>query len=163
MILLSCSTGYFDQYGVYVPNNPRYKLKDKKGDPIPKELDTFNLYKYYGYYDSIKLVKDKLSNEWVGYKKFVSNGRVYSFGTEKLEKQNLNPEFASKGYYFYDKKREIIKYETFVGAEGGQYIILNYKLNKNGDTLTNITGDKKSHVYIKEIIPEEWKRYKADW
>jgi len=164
-IFISCSTGHLDEYGIYVPNRLNYKLKDKIGDEIPKRLDTSNLYKYYGYYNERGLlVKDTLDNkDWSIYKKFISNGRVYGFGTNSLNENNLNPNYANKGYYIFDKNNNIIKHEVYTNGNGGQFVIIKYRLGKKGDTLTSIEGKKNYSVYIKEKIPNEWKKYKIDW
>lgn len=164
LTFFSCSTGHLDNYGIYVPNYPNYSLKDKIKDSIPKELDTFNLYKYYGSYNNIALVKDTLDDaNWHIYKKFSASGRVYGFGTDTLSQKNLNPKYSRKGYYIYNKRKDVIKYEMYTNGNGGQYVVLNFKLSKEGDTLTSILGKRKSHVYIKEKIPKEWKRYTCDW
>jgi len=58
-LLISCIPYYFDEYGYPIPKYPRYSLKDKKGFTILDNLDTFNVYKNYGYYDSDRnLVKE---------------------------------------------------------------------------------------------------------
>ncbi len=33
---ISCSSGHNNQYGIYVPNRPKYALKDKVIDEIPE-------------------------------------------------------------------------------------------------------------------------------
>lgn len=43
----------------------------------------------------------------------------------------------------------VISYETFVVAEGGQYIILKYIISNNGDTLTSINHEKKIMFILK--------------
>ena len=130
---------------------------------IPSNLDTTNLYKYYGYYSADTLVSADLDKKWSSYRKFCERGRVYSFGTDNLEEKHLNSEKASKGYYFYNTKKNILYYETYVNADGGKFITLKMKISKNGDTITNITGNYKSHVYVKQQIPISWKRHKVDW
>ncbi|WP_445711839.1 hypothetical protein [Flavobacterium sp.] len=162
-IFLSCVPYYKNEYGIYEPKNPNYSLKDKKDFIFPENLDTINLYKYYGYYDKNLIIKNENKINWSIYNKFCSKGRVYGFGTELLVEKNLNPNFASKKYYYYDKKNKIIKIENFVIADGGQYIILKYRLSKNGDTLTTVSDGKSEDVFIKEKIPKEWKKYKVNW
>ncbi|MDX6188497.1 hypothetical protein SGQ83_03975 [Flavobacterium sp. Fl-318] len=162
-VILSCSSGHNDKYGIYIPNNPNYTLKGKKGDKIPKELDTINVYEFYGYYSNNNLIEDEAADGWKGYKKFISNGRVYSFGTAKLEEKSLDPNYANKGYYIYNEKNKEIKHEVFTNGNGGQFVILKYKLSKEGDTLTSLENGKKNHVYIRFIIPKEWKKYKINW
>ena len=164
-IIFSCSTGHKDKYGIYVPNHPNYKLKDIKGDEIPKELDTVNLYKYYGYFYKItnSLIKEDASKEWGIYDKYCSNGRVYSFGTDNLNEKSLDPNYGSKGYYIYSQKKHIIIQESYVDTEGVQYVKIKYKISKNGDTLTTSEGGASENVYIKVIILKDWKRYNPDW
>lgn len=159
-ILVSCTLYY---RGDGQPRKPFFSLKDKKGFVIPANLDTTNLYKYYGYYSTEGLTPANLENRWDIYEKFCERGRAYSFGTAKLEETNLNPEKASKGYYFYDTKKQILYYETYVNADGGTAITLKLKISNNGDTITDITEGKKGNVYIKEKIPTSWKRHKVNW
>ncbi len=122
------------------------------------------MYKYIGYYDNNILIKDTLDNRnWKIYHKFCPKGRVYGFGTDKLEEKNLNPNLASPSYYVYDKKKNEIKYEVFTNGNGGQFVILSYKLSKNGDSLTGSVKEKYKSLYIKEIIPNSWKNYKPNW
>lgn len=163
LVVVSCVPYFKNEYGIYQPKKPNYSLKNENDFIFPKNLDTLNLYKYYGYYVNNSIDKDENIKDWFIYNKFCSNGRVYGFGTKKLEEKNLNPNFASKEYYYYDTKNDIIKKESFVTAEGGQYIILQYKLSQNGDTLTSVTNSKRDYVFIREIIPKEWKKYRVDW
>jgi len=166
--IFSCSTGHFNEYGIYVPNKPRYTLKSRINFDHPKGLDTVNLYQYHGYFDSMKNIfinEEEISKGWSIYDKYCSNGRVYSFGTDNLNENSLNPNYGSKGYYIYDKKRNEIKYEVFTNGNGGQYVILTCRLSENGDSLC-IFENRKSRsyqVYIKKIIPKEWNKYKIDW
>jgi hypothetical protein len=67
----------------------------------------------------------------------------------------LNKNHRELDYYFYNLKKNVISYETFVVAEGGRYVIIKYKISNNGDTLTSIDRGKKNHVYIKTIISRE--------
>lgn len=162
LMVISCISYHKNEHGIYEPKHPNYSLKDKKDFIFPEKLDTINLYKYHGYYDN-GIIVNKIDSNWGVYNKFCSKGRLYGFGSNQLEEKNLNPNFANKEYYFYDKKNDIIKIESFVIAEGGQYVLLKYKLSDNGDTLTSITDGKKSHVFVREMIPNEWKRYNPDW
>ncbi len=164
IILFSCSSGHNNQYGVYVPNKPKYTLKDKEVDKIPKELDTINVYKCIGYYYDNNLIKfDFQIKNWNIYYKFCSKGRVFGFGTDKLTEKNLDPKFATQDYYIYNKKINIIIKESFVDVQGNTYIKIKYILSKSGDTLFGLEKNIKESVYVKEIIPREWKRYKPDW
>ncbi|QSB26514.1 hypothetical protein [Flavobacterium sp. CLA17] len=158
LLLNSCVRYSENEYGFFQPKHPNYSLKDKKGFIFPDSLDTLNVYRFYGYYENNKLVKDLNFGKWAVYKKFYRNGQAFSFGTEKLEENNLRPKQRLTDYYFYNSKENIINYETFVIAEGGKYIIIKYKISNNGDTLTSINNGKKSHVYIKTIIPDKWEK-----
>jgi len=125
IMLVSCIPYYFDEYGNSIPKNPRYSLKDKKGFTILDNLDTFNIYKRYGYYDvENNLVKEEHKTCFF-YKKFYPNGRYYFFCVEKnknggkLKEEDLNPFRNRDGYYYCNKKRNVVKCETFVIAKGG--------------------------------------------
>jgi hypothetical protein len=163
LIVLSCTSYYKNEKGIYEPNKPNYSLKDKKGFILPARLDTVNFYQYYGFYENEKINADDKVKDIKWCLKFFDNGRLLNVSKKKIDYEYLNPNFAKKEYYFYDKKNDIIKIESFVTAEGGQYIILKYKLSIDGDTLTSITDGKKNHVFIIEKIPIEWKRYNPDW
>lgn len=160
---LSCVSGYTDKYGVYVPNTPSYKLKNNYKE-VPKHLDTLNIYMLYGQYVNNKIVK-KLYDEpnWNIYLKFSPNGRAYSFGTNNLSEKSLNPIYGGKGYYVYDGKKDRIKYEVFTNGNGGQYVIIDYTLSKNGDTLTSFYKKQKNMLYIKQKLPTSWKKYSINW
>jgi len=108
-LFISCIPYYFDEYGILVPKYPKYSLKDKKEFVIPDNLDTFNVYKNYGYYDiDGNLVKEDEETCFF-YDKFCEKCRCYFFCVEKnkgkLEDKDLNPIYANKGYYFYDTKK----------------------------------------------------------
>jgi len=49
------------------------------------------------------------------------------------------------------------------GQGYGTYLSENFILNSRGDTL--IFDNKKGYksIYVKEILPKEWKKYKIDW
>lgn len=151
-LLNSCVRYYENENGFFQPKNPRYSLKNKKGFIFPNTLDTLNVYRFYGYYEKNKLVKDSNYEKWGIYKKFYGNGQAFGFGTNKLEEKDLNSKHREMDYYFYCAEKNVINYETFVIADGGQYIILKYKISNDGDTLTSIENGKKNHVYIKTII-----------
>ena len=163
MIFVSCVPYYKNENGIYIPKYPNYSLKDKKGFLLPKMLDTFNVYKYHGFYEKglIKLDDNARYLSW--FLKFYANGRLLSVSKKELNNESLDPKYSNREYFYYNRKDDIIDVESFVTAEGGQYIVLEYKLSKNGDTLTNISDGEKSFVFIKEKIPKEWKRYKVDW
>lgn len=151
IILNSCVSYYENDYGFFRPKHPNYSLKNKKGFIFPQNLDTLNVYRFYGYYENDKIVRDINYEKWGIYKKFYGNGQAFSFGTNKLEEKDLKKNHRELDYY-YSLKKNVINYETFVAAEGGQYVILKYRISNNGDTLTSINHGKKNHVYIKTII-----------
>ncbi|WPO79922.1 hypothetical protein [Flavobacterium sp. KACC 22761] len=149
----SCIAYYKNEEGVFLPKHPRYSLKDKKNFVFPQMLDTTKMYAYYGYYENDALIKDSNFENWHIYKKFCKNGHAFSFGTKELKKGDLKR--IPTDYYYYNFNTNLMSYETFVIAEGGQYIIIKYKLSKEGDTLTSINNGKRSHVYIKTNIIEQ--------
>jgi len=155
LVLNSCVSYYENEYGFFQPKHPKYSLKNKRGFIVPLTLDTLNVYRFYGYYEKNKLVRDLNYKRWAIYKKFYGNGQAFSFGTDKLKRKDLDNKHREMDYYFYNFKKNVISYETFVVAEGGKYIILEYRISKNGDTLTSLDKERKSHVYIKTIIPQE--------
>ena len=175
VLLVSCiAKGYDNKYGMYVPKKPKFKLKNKPFH-FPANLDTINVYKkvyreYLGKVDFLvednllKTDNDKIKS--ISYLKFYPEGRTPHFMTRTLPsitltENDLNPNFATQGYYFYDGRKIFI--ETFVYGEGyGRYIMFNYFLNENGDSLTTYYGNSKT-IYIREIIPKNWKKYSVDW
>lgn len=162
---LSCSTGHVDRYGQYVPKRPHYWLKNKIGGEIPKHLDTVNVYFSLGYFNYTGVFVNNPVDQYKIYKKYYSDGRVLTFGVDTkagLNEKSLDPNFGSKGYYIYDKKKGVLKYEMFTNGNAGQYIILEYKLSVNRDTLTSENKGLKD-VLVKEKIPKEWNKYKHDW
>lgn len=173
--LYACSfleKGYDDANGQYIPKRPRFKLKDKPGNIIPLNLDTNNIYKVYERYERNKIhpsLEDTSSglNKVTSYVKFYSKGRCLTFSipnTRKLEEIDLNPnnKYYGKGYY-YSKDGKTVRIENFVYGQGyGIYLIFDYTLNTNGDTLIKIYENSKT-IYVKEEIPFEWKNYSIDW
>lgn len=166
--------GYDNQYGKYVPKKPAFKLKDKPFD-FPSELDTVNVYKMVYREYMGKPTFSLKDNIWesdpdmmkpVFYLKFYPKGRVTRFSKSTLISQNLvekdlNPHLANQGYYFYDGRK--IKIETFVYGQGyGMYLMFDYFLTDNGETLTMYYQNSKS-IYIRERLPTDWKKYPVDW
>jgi len=163
LMILSCIPYHKNEYGIYEPNSPNYSLKDKKDFTLPKNLDTVNFYQYNGFYENGIIKTDDNAKKVKWCLKFFDNGRLLNVSKKEVNYEFLNPKFANKEYYFYDKKKELIKIESFVTTEGGQYNIINYQISKNGDTLTSVTNSRMEYVFIRERIPNEWKRYKPDW
>jgi len=174
-------SGYVNEHNQYVPKQPNFKLKDKRNNQIPTQLDTINLYrlvkKYQGgieVYPNDKYNDISVENQGLWYIKFYPNGRCLSFFRSnvfyKLQENDLNPnnENYSKDYY-YSKDGKKIKIESFVYGEGyGMYISFDYFLNEKGDTLTNIyepniPARTSVSIYVKQEIPKEWKKYPVDW
>jgi|GEM_PF-3081338 len=162
LLLNSCITYYKNDRGFFLPKHPHYSLKDKKNFVFPEKLDTANVYKFYGYYKDDILIRDPNYEKWSIYKKFYKKGRAFSFGTGKLEEDNLNPKNSAIDYYFYDLSTNLLSYETFVVADGGKYIIIKYEMSADGDSLISIDHGKRSHVYVKILVPSQWKKYKID-
>lgn len=182
IILSSCNVfekGYRNDNGQYVPKNPNFKLKDKPNNVIPSNLDVENIYKHYQSYYQGKIhpsPDDKYSrlNEITNYIKFYPNGRCLNItikakdelgNPNQLKEYNLDPNntYCSKEYY-HSKDGKEVHNESFVYGEGyGMYIITSFVLNKTGDTLT--IADKKGSktIYVKEVLPESWKKYKVNW
>jgi len=189
--ILSCGSfdkGFTNHNGQYVPKNPNFKLKDKPNNNIPSNLDTSNVYRLSERYEGGKLIYPKknltkeeyysflrelqMGNQYI---KFYPNGRCLSFtvkvkdslmsDTNILTKADLNPNNpnCSKEYYHSKDGKEVYK-ESFVYGEGyGMYSMTSFVLTKKGDTLTfdNYKGSKS--IYVKEILPIDWQKYKADW
>jgi hypothetical protein len=172
--------GYRNDNGQYVPKKPNFKLKDKPNNNIPSSLDTENIYRLYKMYYQDELEYPSSKNRYSGlnkllnYKKFYSNGRCLDVvipAKDELENPNQlkesdlnsNNSYCSKEYYYSKDGKELYN-ESFVYGEGyGMYIVTSFVLNKTGDTLT--LADKKGSktIYVKEILPANWKKYKADW
>jgi len=175
-------SGKEDENGQYVPKRERFKLKDKPNNIIPANLDTINIYKLAEAYRKDYMVYpintySQESYQWlkgnVSYIKFYPYGRSLSFtiptkdenGFElNLTRADLNPNnpFSSKDYY-YSKDGIKIQIENFIYGEGyGMYVIFDYFLNETGDTL-NMVYKNSVDVYVREILPSDWKEYKVDW
>jgi len=181
IILSSCNVlekGYRNDNGQYVPKNPNFKLKDKPNNVIPSNLDTENIYRLNQRYYQGKIHpspddKNSSLNKLINYKKFYSNGRCLDVvikakdelgNTNQLNEFDLDPNnsYCSKEYYHSKDGKEVFN-EIFVYGEGyGRYIIMSVFLNKAGDTLT--IADKKGSktIYVKEILPLNWKKYNVD-
>lgn len=160
--------GYTNQYGHYVPKNPKFKLKDKRG-VFPIGLDTVNVYKLTEMYLNGK--KEDLNPNKVNevFLKFYSNGRYIRFtvpikdslgNPNSIKNSDLNPKMAEKGYY-YSPDGSNIQIEDFVYGDGnGHYVITNYILDE--DKL--ITQHKYfKEIYERVIIPDSWEKFNADW
>lgn len=181
MSIASCSlfqTGCIDENNRYVPKNPHFKLKNKKGHIIPKNLDTTNIYKlHYSYYrgletypkDAYKQNSDhcQLCKHNV-YLKFYKNRECTSFYTPSKDKlgnpyllknDDLKQKYNSTQYY-YSNKENALSIESFVPGEGsGIYITFDYNLNITGDTLINVFDKHATSIYVKEKIPTDWIKY----
>ena len=163
--------GKRNEYGQYLPKKPKYKLKDKDNNILPQNLDTTNIYRRYVNLENL--------DDYIHFLKFYPTGRLLSisipakddFGFENcLKEWHLNPQNSDvqKGYY-YSKDGKKAKMEAFYEnyTENiftlmqplllGEYHQDEFFLNSSGDTLT-INGEN----YIKENIPQEWKKYSID-
>jgi len=185
--IISCSIfekGYDDKYNQYVPKHPNFKLKNKSNNIIPTNLDTINIYRlHYVYYDGLETYpNDSYSSpsstpneltKFNSYIKFYNRGKCLSFmkplrdslgSFYLINNLDLNPNssYYSKNYY-YSKDGKNIDIETFVYGLGyGRYLKFKYFLNETGDTLTQTYNNTVS-IYVKEILPPDWKQYPADW
>src|SRR5436189_2998827 len=105
LFLSSCgilfTTGYDDENNQWVPKRPRFKLKDKPGNILPRGLDTINVYKLIKiYFDNqqeypVLTNNDKYNGKpfdhGLRYTKFYSNGRCLEFAlSSKDNSGNLN-------------------------------------------------------------------------
>ena len=170
--------GYTDTNGQYVPKKPNFKLKDKPNHDLGN-LDTINIYKHYqSYYQGKRHPSpdDEYSrlNKIVNYLKFYQKGRCLDIvikakdelgNISQLKEIDLSPNNLSnsKEYYYSKNGREIVK-ESFVYGEGyGTYVTLKFMLNSKGDTLTFDDGKGSKSIYVKEILPKKWGKYRVDW
>ncbi len=183
ILISSCNVlekGFRNDKGQYVPKKPNFKLKNKLNNNIPGNLDTENIYRLYKMYYQEELEypssEDRYSglNKLISYKKFYPNGRCLDVAItakdelgnpNQLKEFNLDPNnpYCSKEYYHSKDGKEVYN-ESFVYGEGyGRYLITSFILSKTGDTLT--IADKKGSktIYVKEVLPENWKKYKVDW
>jgi len=177
-------SGTTDTNGQYVPKRERFKLKDKPNNIIPANLDLVNIYKRVEMYHDGHMVypinsyfTDNSSypslQNIIVYAKFYPNGRCLSVVipaktdngfANNLKRSDLNPNDSSNSKnYYYSSDGIKIEIETFVYGYGyGNYVILDYFLNENGDTLKMIY-ENSVDVYVKENLPTDWEKYKVDW
>ena len=186
-IAFSCkflSSGYTNEYNQFVPKREKFQLKKENGGRSIPQLDTVNIYrlveKYYGndrlfpneHLSETDYTK-KLFQQAKMYIMFYSNGRCLSFsiwskdslGNENsLKEQDMNPNSAHYGKdYYYGNTPNSLLIESFVYAEGdGRYLTFEYFINKDGDTIKMMDG-KDLDIYVKELLPKDWKRYPVDW
>ncbi len=113
-------------------------------------------------------------NEITNYIKFYPKGRCLEIaiktkdllGNEnQLKEEDLNPNnsHCGKAYYF-SKSGKIVSVESFAYGQGyGTYLTKNFTLNSQGDTLTFNNQKGSKSIYIKEVLPKNWRNYKVDW
>ena len=167
-------SGYYNKYGQYVPKRPRFKLKNKKNNVIPNNLDTINTYR--SYFEFEYPTQDKTANIIKGkeYYKFYPNGRClrfsvhesdrpYPYKKDVLSEKSFDPHDGGvdKRYYF-SKDGINIRIEHFWRDGCGRYDIEKFYLSQNGDTLVDKTNSLTGR-YIRQEIPKHWKKYKVDW
>lgn len=175
----------FNEYRQVVPRKPKFKLKNKPNLIFPKNLDTINIYCLHQKYSN-GLIAYQLNNgvpecndehkrftkcDIKSYLKFFSNGRCLElhkhfdspFEIHTLKEEDLNPNKHNidKEYYFSKDGRNIDIEWFFPNADYKPYHISTYKLSPDGDTLTLING--WGSVYVREKIPENWRKYRVDW
>jgi hypothetical protein len=165
-------SGYYNKYGQYVPKRPKFRLKNKKNNVIPNNLDTVNA--YCSYFEFEYPTRNKIGSITKGktYYKFYPNGRCLQFNvfeSERLLKKNAlseksfdpNDGGVDKRYYF-SKDGINIKIEHFWKDGYGRYDIEHFYLSQNGDTLVD-KSNSLTRRYIRQEIPKHWKKYKVDW
>lgn len=188
IFLSSCSIfekGYKNKYGRYVPKRSNYKLKDKRGHVLPKNLDINNIYKlknsFYNGSETYPEGENTSYNNGSHYIKFYPNGRcldisIYNASNlsqkRELRKSDLDPNRSVSYYakcYYYSSDGYIIQIECFAYGTGyGQYIQSDYYLKDEGNTLIHVYGksnapDKSKDIYKKVEIPDSWNKYDVDW
>lgn len=189
MFMVSCSftkNWYINEYGYYVPKNPKYQLKDKQG-VFPENLDTTNIYKTVKIFEDGELIypiddiKKEVGNLEVFqtnrlfmYQKFYSNGRILRFSISKYKKNNSNNELNEKdlnpsnsnssiGYYYSpDGHKILVEIFVYNGFLGKYIISQNNFINKTGDTIITYIANRK-YINVKQEIPRSWKKYEVHW
>lgn len=178
-IFTSCiSTGYDNNFGVYVPKRPRYELKNMKFE-LDSKLDLENIYFNVSFKDSqdknlVVKNREEWTEEyarklWIVYYKFYANGRVSSFSFDPVDKKgkirsltnnDLDPNYHSKDYYITQGDKIVI--ERFVYGTGyGTYVKKKYNLKINGDF--EYKDQYYSILYSKEKLPSSFIKYEIDW
>ncbi len=162
--------GYDNAYGIYVPKKPKFKLKDKIF-MFPTNLDTNSIYVLEESYYDDKLTFSFKKDVWPEYSSsknyvnaivFLSRGRCLSVNLplvnqkidfKSMKSDNFSPERNHKKYYFFDGKK--IQIESFVYGQGyGMYLIFDYFLVENGQTLTE-KYEKSVSIYKRYPKPND--------
>ncbi len=169
------SSGYDNEYGQFVPKHPHYWLKDKKNHKTPKNLDTINIYKQHYTFDQNGMELSYPVEFYVNpevlinlyYLKFYSNGRCASFGTtlKGVDYRDLYPKNSNftKGYYYSKGDMDICIERFTYGESLGDYIRWKYVVSSEGDTIKRISKNKVRSIYVRELLPKDWKKYPVDW
>lgn len=170
--------GYDNAYGIYVPKKPKFKLKDKMF-MFPTNLDTNSIYVLEESYYDDKLTFSFKKDVWPEYSSsknyvnaivFLSRGRCLSVNLplvnqkidfKSMKSDNFSPEMNHKNYYFFDGKK--IQIESFVYGEGyGRYLIFDYFLDENGETLTKKYKLSES-IYRRYSKPDDINFPEVNW
>jgi hypothetical protein len=161
--------GKFNVYEQYIPKKPKFKLKDRKDHIIVQHLDTIHIYSSTEYVSGY-------AGEYINFIKFYPAGRFLMIWIRakddinvenSLREMDLNPQnsYLRKGYYYsIDGKQATI--EQFIGAQDYSHILGIYGYYSYSQLLVNPSGDTLTvnmRTYVKNNIPEEWKKYDVDW
>jgi hypothetical protein len=163
--VLSYNRGYINEYGLYAPKRPRYRLKDRGGNTaLCSRLDTVNVYRrvwgnvYDNPYPQTRLV----------FTKFYPDGRFLSVSVDADSVQNGFPELNNRIYskiksYYYCIGERTVQVESFILDKKywpvyGSYHKFTDSLSITGDTLYRL-----GWVFVSEAMPETWKTFPVDW
>jgi len=161
-ILYSCSAPYYRLADGRKVIKSKYKNIKYFDANIFNEIDVNFLYKKVDYYMADKNISIKV------FIQFYENGRVrfFSFGYT-----DPNPEITGRRGIIY-KKNGKIKIDAQFGNQSGDVYKGTYSVKIEGDYIflldDNFLVPRNEYicfVYKKsdEKIPEEWKKYAADW
>src|SRR5690606_24381177 len=147
----------------------KYKNIDNFSELVFENIDIGYFYKQIDYYISDKnfnKIRDYGSNA-LRRIQFYNNGRIRIIG-----EQDTNPENAGMRGIIY-LKNDQIRIDTQGASQDGDIFRITYKIKIEGDkiylleipyTLLFNPSEYNCYIYQKsEKIPEDWKKYKADW
>jgi hypothetical protein len=147
----------------------KFSKRQKFNSEIFNKINLNYFYKLdYSYQadSNFKNKGEKMLEKWIKILQFYPNGQVREFAQKYADK---DPDITGNRGIIYEKGKDI--YIDMYGAvsDGGMKI-LTYKVKIEDDKifvieknfLMGVNGDCR--VFMKsEKIPEEWKKYKADW
>lgn len=168
-LFVSCIyNGTKNSYGI-----PRAKFKNiecnsclsKRYEGLYEERFYFSSIDKYGNYQS--LVKTSKESDRLNKTKFIrvyDNCRVNIFIKDNdvnLKKEDFIPEKGLIGYLYSRSNKDYIRYYSVRDGEGR---MIEDHIFIRRDTLNVITqGGSSGYIYMIKQIPEDWKKYKADW